>query len=68
MAKALHYKFAMVEGLSLSFCDLPTDFYPSKYSSKQNKIKPLKEDSSFPSGFCSKCRKVLEDLELINKE
>tara|TARA_Y100001934_G_C12154989_1_gene679121 strand:- start:62 stop:268 length:207 start_codon:yes stop_codon:yes gene_type:complete len=68
MAKALHYKFAMVEGLSLSFCDLPTDFYPSKYSSKPNKIKPLKEDSSFPSGFCSKCRKVLEDLELINKE
>ena len=68
MSKATHYKLAELDGKSTSFCELPEDFYPSKFSKKTNKIKPLKEGSTFGDGFCSKCKKALEDQELINKE
>jgi len=68
MAKAIHYKFANIDGSDTPFCKLPEDYYPSKYTSKKNKINPLKEKSTFPSGFCSSCKKALENQELIDKE
>ena len=68
MANAIHYKYADVDGLQISFCELGEDFYPSKYTSKKNKIKPLRDDATLPDGFCSLCRESLENQELIDKE
>jgi len=62
---SIHYKYAEYEDETTPLCELPIDYFPSKYSSKQNKLKPLPEDASFGEGFCSDCNDRLEELELI---
>lgn len=65
MAKVIHYKFAQYENEKTPLCNLPIDYWPSKFSRKQNKLKPLPDNAKFGEGFCSPCEKRLEQLELI---
>ncbi len=60
-----HYKFKTVNGVEIPFCQLTREQdYPSKYSNKKDKLKPI-EDPEFPDDFCLECHQKLTEKEII---
>lgn len=67
MNDTIHYKYGVVSGAPIPFCELPSNYYPKKSTDSKNKLNPLPLDSSFGEGFCSDCNDKLKELKLIKE-